>query len=116
MKLMIFILSRTEVLAQFLEGLSTAGIKGATILDSEGLAATVSRLDGNFFGASLRALFSTAEGNKTILSLISDDQIELVRKVCYATVGNLSEPNTGILFTVPVDFAEGIVKTDRNPV
>ncbi len=111
MRLMVMILSKTDALARFLEGLSAAGIGGATILDSEGLASTVARLDSSFFSASLRAFFIGLDGNKTILSLIQDDQMDLVRRVAYSTVGDLSQPGTGILFTVPVDFAEGLTKS-----
>ena len=44
------------------------------------------------------------------MSVIRDDQLDLARRVIYNTVGDLSLPNTGILFTVPIDFAEGIRK------
>lgn len=112
MKLMVFILNKTETLDFFLEGLAAAGIGGATIIESTGLAQTLSKLDSSFLSASLRAIFSNGnEDNRTILSVIKDDQLDLVRKVIYTTVGPLSEPNTGILFTVPIDYAEGIKKS-----
>lgn len=111
MKLMVFILNKTESLDFFLEGLAAAGIGGATIIESAGLAQTLSRLDSSFLSASLRAIFSNGnEDNRTILSVIKDDQLELVRKVIYTTIGPLTEPNSGILFTVPIDYAEGLVK------
>lgn len=111
MKLMVFVLNKTDALDFFLEGLAAAGIGGATIIESAGLAMTLSKLDSSFLSASLRAIFSSGnEDNRTILSVIRDDQLDVVRKVIYTTVGNLSEPNTGILFTVPVDYVEGIKK------
>ena len=110
MKLMVIILNKVEALEYLLEGLSAAGIGGATIIDSSGLAMTLSRLDSNFLSASIRSLFSGDEDNKTILSVIKNDQLDLARRVVYNTVGDLSLPNTGIMFTVPIDFAEGIRK------
>lgn len=110
MKLMVIILNKVEALEFLLEGLSAAGIKGATIIESSGMAMTLSKLGSNFLSASIRSLFSGDEDNKTILSVIKNDQLDLARRVIYNTVGDLSEPNTGIMFTIPIDFAEGIKK------
>ncbi len=112
MKLMIIILNKIDALDYLLEGLSAAGIGGATIIESSGLAMTLSKLDSSFVSASIRALFSgdNDDDNRTILSVIRNDQLEIARKVVYNTVGDLSLPNTGVLFTVPIDFAEGINK------
>ena len=114
MKLMVIILNKIESLDYLLESLSAAGIGGATIIESSGLAMTLSKLDCSFVSASIRALFSSGEeDNRTILSVIRNDQLEIARKVVYNTVGDLSLPNTGILFTVPIDFAEGISKNRK---
>ncbi len=110
MKLMVIILNKVDALEYLLEGLSAAGIGGATIIESSGLAMTLSKLESNIISASIRALFSGDEDNKTILSVIKNDQLDLARRVVYNTVGDLSLPNTGIMFTVPIDFAEGIRK------
>ena len=50
------------------------------------------------------------EDNRTILSVIKNNQLDTARKIVYNTVGDLSQPNTGIMFTVPLDFVEGTVK------
>ena len=93
MKLMVIILNKTDALEYLLEGLSASGIRGATIIDSSGMAETLSK--------------------KTIISVIKNDQLEAARKVVYSTVGDLSQPNTGILFTIPIDFVEGTIKRPR---
>ena len=112
MKLMVIILNKLDSLEYLLEGLSAAGIGGATIIESSGMAMTLSKLDSTFVSASIRSLFSSDgnEDNRTIISVIRNDQLEIARKVIYSTVGDLSMPNTGILFTLPIDFAEGIRK------
>jgi hypothetical protein len=114
MKLMVLILNRTDALDNLLEGLSAAGLGGATIIESSGLATTLSRLDSSFISSSIRAILSgSEEDNRTILSVIRNDQLDIARKVIYNTVGDLSSPNTGILFTVPIDFVEGTRKNRR---
>ena len=107
---MVIILNKVDALECLLEGLSAAGIGGATIIESSGLAMTLSKLGSNFLSASIRSLFSGEDDNKTIYSVIRDDQLDLARRVIYNTVGDLSMPNTGIMFTVPIDFASGIKK------
>ena len=114
MKLMVLILNKTDALDNLLEGLSAAGLGGATIIESSGLATTLSRLDSSFISSSIRAILSgSEEDNRTILSVIRNDQLDIARKVIYNTVGDLSSPNTGILFTVPIDFVEGTRKNRR---
>lgn len=111
MKLMVIILNKTDALESLLEGMSAAGLGGATIIESSGLATTLSRLDSSIISASIRAILSGAEeDNRTILSVIRNDQLEIARKVVYNTVGDLSHPNTGIMFTLPIDFVEGTRK------
>ena len=112
MKLMVLILNKLEALEYLLEGMSAAGIGGATIIESSGMAMTLSKLDSSFVSASILSLFSATsnEDNRTSISVIRNDQLETARKVIYSTVGDLSMPNTGILFTLPIDFAEGIRK------
>lgn len=116
MKLMVIILNKTEVLDYLLEGLSAAGIGGATIIQSSGLAMTLSRLDSSFLSSSIRSLFTgDEEDNRTILSVIKNNELEIARKVVYNTVGDLSQPNTGIMFTIPLDFVEGTRKQRKIP-
>ena len=111
MKLMVIILNKTDALESLLEGMSAAGLGGATIIESSGLATTLSRLDSSIISASIRAILSGAEeDNRTMLSVIRNDQLEIARKVVYNTVGDLSHPNTGIMFTLPIDFVEGTRK------
>ena len=82
MKLMVLILNKTDVLDSLLEGLSAAGIGGATIIESSGLATTLSRLDSSFISSSIRAILSGSEDdNRTIMSVIRNDQLEIARNL-----------------------------------
>ncbi len=117
MKLLVIILNKTDALEYLLEGLSAAGIGGATIIQSSGLAMTLTKMNSSFLSSSIRSLFTgDEEDNRTILSVIRNNQLETARKVVYSTVGDLSQPNTGILFTVPLDFVEGTRKNRVLPV
>lgn len=116
MKLMVIILNRIDALEALLKGLSAVGVGGATIIESSGMAMTLSKLDSSVLSSSIRNLFSGDEDNRTILSVIKNDQLDTVRKVVYKTVGDLSKPNTGILFMIPLDFVEGTKKGRNVPI
>lgn len=112
MKLMIFVLSNSDLLNFLLEDLSNAGIRGATIIDSTGMAMTLSKLENSFIGGSLKALFDPGrDENKTILCVLKNNQIETAKQVIKDVVGDLSKPNTGIFLTVPIDDVEGLLKS-----
>ncbi|HKK48855.1 MAG TPA: hypothetical protein VJ932_07135 [Alkalispirochaeta sp.] len=109
MKVVVFVLNREELLEQVLEAYVEAGITGATILDSEGM--------GRFLTYEV-PLFADFKGfmkgnkpyNKTILSVIQDEEaLPRLKSILDEVCGGLSSPGTGILFSVPVDYAVGLV-------
>ena len=110
MKLVVFVLNREELLERSLEAYVEAGVQGATILDSEGM--------GRFLTYEV-PLFADFKGfmkgnkpyNKTIFSVVRDESvIPRLREILDEVCGGLDNPGTGILFTVPVDFAVGLVE------
>ena len=45
-----------------------------------------------------------------IFMVLNDEQIQTVKAVIKDVIGDLSEPNTGILFTLPIDSVDGLHK------
>ncbi len=113
MKLLVFVLNREELLDRVLEAYMEAGITGATILDSEGMGHFLV-YEVPLFADFKDFLKGHKPYNKTILSVVTDEGaiprvVRLIDKVC----GGFRNSNTGILFTVPVDFAVGLL--EQNP-
>jgi len=107
MKLLILILNKAEKLEEVLEGFLEVGITGATVIDSVGMGHILSEEIPIFAG--LRFMFTGAKPhNKTIFSAIRDDKekpaIEILKKI----LGDINQPGTGIVFTIPIDRAEGL--------
>jgi len=46
--------------------------------------------------------------NKMILSVIKDEKEKPIIKLLKKILGNLNEPGTGIIFTIPLDKVEGL--------
>ena len=108
MQLMVLVVNKEELVDQVLAAYLELGITGATVLDSVGMARIVAEHIPIFAG--LRHLVDSERAyNKTIFSVIDeqavplDDVIALVEEV----IGDLSQPGTGILFTVPVTRVKG---------
>lgn len=110
MKLLVLILNQVDALDEVLTGLAENGIKGATIIDSTGMARALVHAEGNnSFLGSLRAILDPdREQNKTILMVLEEHQVSTVRRVVNDTLGGLSGPDTGIMFSVPIDFVQGL--------
>ena len=113
MHLLVEILEQTEHLAALLEGLAEIGVTGTTVIDSIGMGRVLmrSRIDMPQIQVIEDVLEKGHPTNKTIFAVVKDDDtlrkaIDVVRSIC----GDLSDPGKGILFTIPVNFAEGIEK------
>jgi len=108
MKLLVFVMNQTELLDEFLHELKEKGIMGATILNSTGMARKLIQSDDMEFIGSLKTLFENPrKESNVILMALAKEKIDMVYKVIDNVCGDLSEPNTGIVFTVPIDSIKG---------
>lgn len=110
MKALFIVLNKTDKLNELLRKLSESGIYGGTIMESQGMASTlIESGDASGVYMSLAGLLNQGRPfNKTIMMVIADSQVALVKSCVYDVLGNLNEENTGIFFTVPVDSWTGI--------
>jgi len=115
MKLILFVLHDPGKLRELLDAWSEAGISGATVLYSTGLgrlnqAATLR--DDIPLMPSLEDFLPQADQlSRTIFSMIDDEVV--VEKVVAATqrvVGDLNEPDRGLLIVLPVSQVYGLRK------
>lgn len=113
MKLLVFVLNKEELLEEVLEAYVEAGIDGATLLDSEGMGRFLAYQVPLFAGFK-QFMKGNKPYNKTLFSVVPDDAaIERVKKLVGEVVGGLDNPGTGIMFTVPVDWAAGLIENDE---
>ena len=110
MQLLVTILKKVDVMETLIENLAKAGVKGATILDGTGMAeALINMEDLPLFGVLKRIISDEErEVSKVMMIVIKDDMVKDIIALIKAVAGDLNEPNTGIIFTVPVTHFEGI--------
>lgn len=108
MQLLVLVLNKTECLDEILKELSENELHGATILDSKGMAHCLDHFNELNFMLSLRKVLNPDhKESKTIFMVIKDDEIEKVSRIVNFVTGGLDQPDTGILFTLPVNHLEG---------
>ncbi len=108
------VLDNPALLNDVLEAWSEVGVRGITIFESTGVHRVRSRAsqqDAPFMLGFSRLLRTDQVGHTTLFAVVPD--MEIVERLVAATeqiVGDLSQPNTGVLFAVPVAAAWGLAK------
>ncbi|NLG89606.1 MAG: hypothetical protein GX494_10445 [Clostridiaceae bacterium] len=112
MQLLVLVLNQVEKLDDLLKGFMNNGITGATIINSTGMIKELaSHMEYQpIFGSFLININSDRKESKTIFIVLNDKQVETARNVIHEVIGDLSKPDTAVLFTLPVSFSEGIEK------
>jgi nitrogen regulatory protein PII len=115
MELLIAVINDVDRMDEVLAGFLEIGIRGATVLDSEGMGRVLSH-DIPIF-AGLQTLISRSRPqNQTLFSVIDDPEmvdraIALLQDVC----GRFDDPATGIAFTIPVNRVVGLASELGGP-
>lgn len=110
MQFLLMVLNKVEVLDTLLEKLMERGICGATILNSTGMVRELAKNNEDFpiFG-TLRFLIDTdRKESKTVFMVLKDEKVEEAKKIIRQVVGDLSKPDSAVLFTLPVLSVEGV--------
>lgn len=111
MKLLIYVLIKIDLLQTLLGALAKEGISGATIIDSTGMGRELAEHDEFSLFGSLKALMSNNNHlTKTMFFVTENDQVDLISKTIERIVGPLDKPDSGILFTLPIDAVKGFKK------
>lgn len=110
----VFVLDDPALLNDVLEAWGTAGVKGITLIESTGVHRVRSRASTHdaprMLGFS-RLLRTDQVGHTTLFAVVEEmSVVERVKEATERVVGDLSKPNTGILFAVPVAAAWGLPK------
>ena len=109
MRLLVLVLNDVDLLDPLLEEMLEKGVRGATILNSMGMAMELSKAeDYPMFGSLRMMLNSDHEESRTIFFILQEEEVKKVKQVIRDVLGDLSMPDTAIMFTMPILDAEGI--------
>ncbi len=116
--LLILVIDNLEQFPDLLKAWEEIGVPGITVLESLGSRRAEEGLRDDWpLLISLRAVLERQEmHNRTMFAVIDEEAIlEKAIQSAQNIVGDFSQPHTGILFTVPVDRALGILKAKPHP-
>lgn len=112
MKLLTLILKQTELISDLNEELKNIGIHHGTIIDAKSMTNGLRAWsdDSIIMGGLMRRTknFEYNEECKMLMFILKDEQIEQAKGKIEEVIGDISKPGTAILFTLPIDFAEGL--------
>lgn len=116
MRVVFYVLNKVDKLDEILSEFVNRGIRGATVLESAGMASLLNEKhdegDMPFLGSLRFFLNPEKEKSNVLFTVIRDEQLPAVVEAIESAVGDLSEKNKGILFSFPVDFIKGISNAD----
>lgn len=112
---MFIVLNREEYLEKILQVFVDLQISGATVIESSGMGRLLAGNEPLF--ASFRHLLGGEERtyNKTIFSVIREPQMaDLAAQRIRAILNDFREPDTGVIFSVPVTRFYSNQSTDKS--
>ena len=112
MKLLTLILKQTELISELNDELKKIGVHHGTIIDAKSMTKGLSAWSDDYIiiGGFLRRAknFEYNEECKVLLFILKDELLKEAEKVIENVIGDINKPGTGVMFTVPIDFAEGL--------
>lgn len=110
MQLLVLILKKVESMETLIRELAESGVKGGTILEGTGMAESLVNMEDLPMFGLLRRILSDEEreSSQVMLFVLKEEQVKPTCKVVKKVIGDLSGPNTGIMFTLPISYVEGL--------
>ncbi len=111
MELLVLVIDRGDKLDSILSGFVEIGVTGATVIESQGMARQLSEASATapVFAGLQELLAGSRPHSTTVFSVIEtqeklDAAVAMIQEKC----GDMTNPGTGIVFTVPVSRAVGL--------
>lgn len=110
MNVLFIVLNKVEYLEDIMDMFLDQGVRGATILESQGMGRALGET-APFFGTIRNMIDGSRPYNKTIFTVIEDDKkLDRVVKGVKDIVKDINEPGVGMMFTLPVGATYGMNK------
>ena len=115
MHLLVAVLNSPDDLDPILAGFVELGVRGATVINSEGMGRVLSH-DIPIFAGLQTLLNRSGPENRTILTVVAAELIDPIISLIQESCGDLEKPATGIIFTLPVDRVVGLARPERGEI
>jgi len=107
-ELFVCVINRPEAVEDVIAAFIEIGVTGCTIVDSKGMGKIIAQDIPIFSG--FKNMFSGArESNVTIFSVMDSGLVDEAIKIIEEIYVSFSEPDSGIVFTLPVNRVKGFL-------
>lgn len=112
MYMLMLVLDNPDQLDEVLDAWAQIGVSGVTIMESSGFHRRRAHVLGARYLATLPILLERVEkGSYTLFSAVKDvEKVEQCIAITAQIVGDLNEPNTGVIAAWPLAYAMGLEK------
>ncbi len=103
MYVLFIVLNKVDHLDEVLKSLVRSGVRGATILDSKGMAGAIvhgQKEDVSLFGAFKMFINGAYPYNNTIFTVVDESILENVTKNVQEVLNDVPHPGAGFMFTI----------------
>jgi nitrogen regulatory protein PII len=118
--LVVLILDDVDQCHPLLDAWEAAGARGVTMLESSGIGRVrrAHMRDDIPLLPSLQRFFQSEERHhRTLFSVVeSEEQAQKLIDAAQSVVGDFSQPNTGLVFVIPLQQVVGLHKTQPPPM
>lgn len=118
MYVLFVVLNQQDHMHQVLKRLKDVGIYSATVIDSVGTGQLTKNLGREipFIGGLMKNIDADMGNSKTMFTVVNSKPeaekiMDEIEKVCG---GDMRKPNTGIMFTIPIDMVRGGTISRKN--
>ncbi len=109
MQLLVLVLSQYEKLDKLLLALDKSGVKGATVINSTGMARLLNGESQSILGSIRAYLTPEREDNRTVFIVACEEKVNRAIDVIHDVLGPLDGPDTGVIFVIPTVYTEGFI-------
>ena len=108
LQLLVIILKKVELVDEMMKQLAEIGVHGGTILEGTGMAKSLANMEEvPMFGMLRHLIENGMERSKVLLFVLRDEQV-IQARVSVKNVIDFREANTGIMFSIPITYVEGL--------
>lgn len=112
-QVLFIVLNKIDLLDRLLEEFKNCGVGGATVVNSIGMAHELADKEESHFISSFRAFFGGGRSeSKTIFTACDQATADKAKDAVRRIVGDLSTPDSAIMFGVPLLYIEGVTHID----
>jgi hypothetical protein len=112
MKVLFVVINDLNIFDDLILELANNNISGGTIFESQGLMKNIAARPAvaKLFHNLNRVMNNSSSYNKTLMMVVNDKELEVVKKCVHNVAGHFEDVNSGLMFSIDLDFVEGYGK------